>query len=230
MPLVNQPEQREQLAPCSTALVHRIGIERGVVCEKEEADRGQLSAGVANSVQAAKTVAELAAALDGIVDERGSPKKHPIAAGTPILQPTDERRRTGSHYTPRTLTAPIVEHALAPAFERLGPDATPEQILDLKVCDPTMGSGAFLVEACRALAAKLVQAWVRHPGKKPKNIPPEILHPMPDPIIPGSWSFFSIDFRGDDGGKCPRFGIERRRAKRCAARKEVRRVRRSPAR
>ena len=40
---------------------------------------------------------------------------------------------------------------LKPAFERLGPDATPEQILDLKVCDPAMGSGAFLVEACRAI-------------------------------------------------------------------------------
>jgi hypothetical protein len=36
-----------------------------------------------------------------------------------------------------------------------------------------MGSGAFLVEACRALAARLVQAWVRHPEKKPKNIPPD---------------------------------------------------------
>jgi truncated hemoglobin YjbI len=46
-----------------------------------------------------------------------------------------------------------VRQALEPAFERLGPDATPEQVLDLKVCDPAMGSGAFLVEACRALAA-----------------------------------------------------------------------------
>ena len=123
-------------------------------------------------MEAAKTVAELAAALDPIVDERGSPKKHEIAAGTPILQPTDERRRTGSHYTPRSLTEPIVRHALEPAFERLGPDATPEQILDLKVCDPAMGSGAFLVEACRALAAKLVEAWARYPEKKPV-IPPD---------------------------------------------------------
>jgi len=38
---------------------------------------------------------------------------------------TDERRRTGSHYTPRSLTEPIVRYALEPAFERLGPDATP---------------------------------------------------------------------------------------------------------
>jgi hypothetical protein len=44
---------------------------------KEEADRGQLSAGVAKAVEAAKGAAELAAALDPIVDERGSPKKAP---------------------------------------------------------------------------------------------------------------------------------------------------------
>jgi hypothetical protein len=134
---------------------------------KEEAERGSLSANVAKAVEAASTVADMASALDPIVDERGSPKKHAIAAGTPILQPTDERRRTGSHYTPRSLTEPIVRHALEPAFERLGPNATPEQVLDLKVCDPAMGSGAFLVEACRALAARLVEAWSRYPEKKP---------------------------------------------------------------
>jgi hypothetical protein len=134
---------------------------------KEEADRGQVSATVGKAVEAAKAVADVAAALDPIVDERASPRKHEAAPGTPILQPTDERRRTGSHYTPRSLTEPIVRYALEPAFERLGADATPEQILDLKVCDPAMGSGAFLVEACRAIAAKLVKAWERWPQKKP---------------------------------------------------------------
>src|SRR5208283_4217119 len=94
-------------------------------------------------------------------------KKHEIASGTPIMQPTDERRRTGSHYTPRRLTEPIVRYTLEPTFERLGPDATPEQILDLKICDPAMGSGAFLVEACRAIAARLVAAWNVHKNKKP---------------------------------------------------------------
>ena len=84
------------------------------------------------------------------------------------LQPTDERRRTGSHYTPRTLTEPIVRHALEPAFERLGPDAKPEEVLALKVCDPAMGSGAFLVEACRQLAARLVKAWTRWPETRPR--------------------------------------------------------------
>ena len=133
---------------------------------KEEADRTQLSSAVAKAMEAAKTAADLAVALDPIVDERGSPKKHEIAAGTPMLQPTDERRRTGSHYTPRSLTAPIVQYALEPAFERLGPNATPEQILDLKVCDPAMGSGAFLVEACRAIAATAGRGVVAPPGQE----------------------------------------------------------------
>ena len=134
---------------------------------KENAGRGQLSAAQTKAVEAATSVDELAAALDSIVDERGSPRHAMAPAGSPILQPTDERRRTGSHYTPRSLTAPIVKHALEPAFERLGPDATPDQVLDLKVCDPAMGSGAFLVEACRAIGERLVKAWERWPETRP---------------------------------------------------------------
>lgn len=134
---------------------------------KEDAGR-TLTAAQAKPVEEAKTVEDLVAALDNIVDERGSPKKRVAPAGTPILQPTGERRRTGSHYTPRSLTAPIVKHALEPAFARLGQDATSEQVLELKVCDPAMGSGAFLVEACRALGERLVAAWARWPSTRPK--------------------------------------------------------------
>jgi hypothetical protein len=87
---------------------------------------------------------------------------HILKAGDLFLQPTEERRRSGSHYTPRSLTEPIVRTTFRPIFERLGDRATPEQILDLKVCDPAMGSGAFLVEACRLLAERLVRAWDVH--------------------------------------------------------------------
>nr|WP_254452814.1 DNA methyltransferase [Roseicella sp. DB1501] len=147
------------------ALAAKRGREREKYL-KEEADRGGLPARVAQALAAAEDAAALADALRPIVDERGSPHG-PVPTGTPLLQPTDERRRTGSHYTPRTLTEPIVRHALEPAFARIGPDATPEEVLALKVCDPAMGSGAFLVEACRQLAARLVAAWTRHPGTRP---------------------------------------------------------------
>ena len=51
--------------------------------------------------------------------------------------------------------------AFRPWLELCGYQATAEQILELKICDPAMGSGAFLVAVCRFLATWLVQAWER---------------------------------------------------------------------
>lgn len=144
---------------------------------KEEADRGNVTDKVGKILKEAGTIEELIAALSPMVDERASPGAAVSAPGTPLLQPTDERRRTGSHYTPRSLTGPIVQQALKPAFDRIGPDATPEDVLSLKVCDPAMGSGAFLVEACRALGDRLVLAWARWPQIRPV-IPPDEDEPL----------------------------------------------------
>ena len=132
----------------------------------------KLSAKQAKGVKDARDVAALIEAFGSLVDERASPKATPIGRGAPYLQPTEERRRSGSHYTPRSLTEPIVRHALEPAFARLGPDASPEAVLSLKVLDPACGSGAFLVEACRQIGARLEQAWNMYGAEKPK-IPPD---------------------------------------------------------
>jgi hypothetical protein len=137
---------------------------------KEQAVK--LSTKQAAGVKVAGDEATLLEAFGTLVDERASPKAAPIGAGTPYLQPTEERRRSGSHYTPRSLTAPIVEHALEPAFERIGVNASPEDVLALKVLDPACGSGAFLVEACRQLGTRLEQAWDMHKAEKPP-IPPD---------------------------------------------------------
>jgi hypothetical protein len=153
------------------ALTAKKGSERAKFL-KEEADRASLTDRVGKPLAAATDQAGVIGALRPIVDERASPGGHVALPGTPLLQPTDERRRTGSHYTPRSLTGPIVHHALEPAFARAGPDAKPEAVLDLKVCDPAMGSGAFLVEACRALGERLVKAWTRWPETRP-TIPPD---------------------------------------------------------
>jgi len=104
-------------------------------------------------------IGELVAALGSRIS-RYTPNA--ITTGGMYLQPTEERRRSGSHYTPRSLTEPIVRTTLRPILERLGDGATPDQILGLKVCDPAMGSGAFLVEACRLLGERLVRAWEAH--------------------------------------------------------------------
>ena len=131
-----------------------------------------LSAKQAKGVKEAGSIAKLLEAFGSAIDERASPDRTTVSAGTPYLQPTAERRRSGSHYTPRSLTEPIVRHALEPAFERIGAAASPEAVLALKVLDPACGSGAFLVEACRQLGTRLEQAWDMHTGEKPP-IPPD---------------------------------------------------------
>jgi hypothetical protein len=125
---------------------------------KENAER-KPAPGVARQIAGAGDLAALEAALGSLVDRDATPAIVP--AGTPVLQPTPERRRTGSHYTPPRLTRPIVADTLRPVLARLSPEPSPEAILALRIVDPAMGSGAFLVEACRQLAAHLVAAWAR---------------------------------------------------------------------
>jgi hypothetical protein len=78
------------------------------------------------------------------------------------------RRETGTHYTPKSLTEPIVQHTLDPLIY-IGPVngkpqagwqlRTPAELLALKICDMAMGSAAFLVQVCRYLGERLVEAW-----------------------------------------------------------------------
>lgn len=79
-----------------------------------------------------------------------------------------DRRESGTHYTPKSLTEMIVKETLTPIAYRGPVDGKPpeewqlkstEELLDLKICDPAMGSGAFLVQACRWLSDRLVEAW-----------------------------------------------------------------------
>jgi hypothetical protein len=111
-------------------------------------------------LKAAATVNDLMNALDRKIASAVTPGI--VAKSAMIFQPSNERRRSGSHYTPSSLTGPIVEAALAPVLKQLGDNPTPAQILNLKVCDPAMGSGAFLVEACRQLGSALSRAWHAH--------------------------------------------------------------------
>ena len=124
----------------------------------------KLTEKVGEGVRESTTLEGLHAALESVIDRDSTPDLVP--QGAMVLQPSEERRRSGSHYTPRELTEPIVRKALEPILERLraedGMPPRPEQILDLKVCDPAVGSGAFLVEACRTLGDELVASWHAH--------------------------------------------------------------------
>jgi hypothetical protein len=106
-----------------------------------------------------------------------------FAAGSVYVTESPERRATGTHYTPPSLTEPIVKHALdplvyeGPAEGKPEPEwqlRRPEELLALKVCDIAMGSGAFLVAAARYLGARLVEAWDDHPEESPDDLPAEL--------------------------------------------------------
>ena len=134
---------------------------------QDRTDR-KLTDKVLKVVKDAASFEDLHAALHPVADLSATPDLVP--KGAMVLQPSEERRKSGLHYTPRSLTEPIVHTTLEPVLAGLsgqgGRPPQPKQILDLKVCDPAMGSGAFLVEACRQLGDALVEAWHAH-GEMP---------------------------------------------------------------
>jgi len=76
------------------------------------------------------------------------------------------RKGTGSFYTPRSLTEFLVRAALHPLVEH----ASSGQILGLRILDPAMGSGAFLVAACHYLAAAYERALFREGAAVPSDV------------------------------------------------------------
>lgn len=101
-----------------------------------------------------------------------------INTGSVYVTQGQDRRSTGTHYTPRSLTEPIVQYTLEPIVYIGVAEGKPKEewqlkpaseLLKLKVCDFAMGSGAFLVQACRYLAERLTEAWEEaersHPGQ-----------------------------------------------------------------
>lgn len=87
----------------------------------------------------------------------GGRRPHPrvsLVAGAGV------RKATGTFYTPRTIADYIVRRTLGPLVR----EAAADDILRLRVVDPAMGSGAFLVAACRYLAAAYEEALIAGGG------------------------------------------------------------------
>ena len=157
-------------------------------CSREPGEAGEVAQGQTDR----KLTAKASAALKEADDARGPARRARSRSSTAPPRPTSCRRARwsssratsggGPARTTRraSLTEPIVRTTLEPVLERLRggrQPPTPEQILDLKVCDPAMGSGAFLVEACRQLGDALVEAWHAHgcvpddPGRRGRGPP-----------------------------------------------------------
>ena len=76
------------------------------------------------------------------------------------------RKGSGSFYTRPALAVPLVQRTLEPLCYRTEDDGPtprlPEEILALKICEPAMGSGSFLVAALRYLVDALVASLEHH--------------------------------------------------------------------
>jgi hypothetical protein len=70
------------------------------------------------------------------------------------------RKATGTFYTPQPIADYLVRRTLGPLVR----DAGPDRILQLRIVDPAMGSGAFLVAACRFLGSAYEASLVRSGG------------------------------------------------------------------
>lgn len=96
-----------------------------------------------------------------------------LLPGSQYVTQTSTRRNMGAQYTTKALAEEVVQYALEPLVYDPGPQnevdpgkwqlRTPAQILDLRVCDPAVGSGAILTAAGRYLADRLVES-VTHYG------------------------------------------------------------------
>lgn len=108
-------------------------------------------------------VEQLGAVYEHVLDYvvRGS-----STSGRLELRRGSYRKATGTFYTPRSLTEYLVRRTLAPLVD----EASPETILGLRILDPAMGSGAFLVGACRYLGHAYEQALVRDQALTPSDI------------------------------------------------------------
>jgi hypothetical protein len=71
------------------------------------------------------------------------------------------REKSASYYTPEVLTKCLVEHAL----KEILPGKSADEILRLTVCEPAMGSAAFLNEAVSQLAEAYLQAKQKELGR-----------------------------------------------------------------
>jgi hypothetical protein len=68
-----------------------------------------------------------------------------------------ERQQSASYYTPEVLTRFVVSQALEELLDQDGQTTTAAEILELTICEPALGSGAFAIEAVRQLGDAYLQ-------------------------------------------------------------------------
>ncbi len=106
-----------------------------------------------------ETLLDYEAKIERVRPEKGATRP-PVRYNVSLEPGSGLRKATGSFYTPRPIADYLVRRTLGPLVN----DAPPQRILSLRIVDPAMGSGAFLVAACRYLASAYETSLVRSGG------------------------------------------------------------------
>lgn len=120
-------------------------------------------------------VEQLGAVYETLLDyepqivEAPRPSRHASGATVSLKAGSGLRKGSGAFYTPQ----PIAHYLVRRTLEPLVREAAPDRILELRVLDPAMGSGAFLVAACGYLAHAYEAALFRSGGCHPSDVGPQ---------------------------------------------------------
>ncbi|WP_415939311.1 hypothetical protein [Streptomyces sp. 039-1] len=77
-----------------------------------------------------------------------------------------DRQTSASYYTPKSLTEVTVELALKHRLDQQGTVTAARELLEWKICEPALGSGAFLNEAVDQVAAEYLRRRERELGRR----------------------------------------------------------------
>jgi hypothetical protein len=111
-------------------------------------------------------VEQLGSVYETVLDYQPEVNERDTARGVELRAGGGHRKATGTFYTPLPVTEYLVRSVLYP----LVAGARSADILRLRVLDPAMGSGAFLVAACRYLATAYESALVNEGTCHPADI------------------------------------------------------------
>jgi hypothetical protein len=100
------------------------------------------------------------------------PRYDPIARTFVLKQAAgNERKRSGSYYTPSDLITLVLDESLDSLIDRALRAPDPEAaLLAITVCDPACGSGHFLVAAARRIAKALASVRTGDPEPPPEYV------------------------------------------------------------
>src|SRR5688500_309069 len=154
-------------APSHAAAFERTRIDddvmgRAVVAVSTTADNR--TSGRARIAYRELDVEQLGAVYERVLDYQPAPAD----SGNVLVRSGDTRKSTGTFYTPRAVTSFLVRRTLDPLLA----GRTAGEILSLRILDPAMGSGAFLVAACRHLAGAVEDALIREGRWHPHDVTP----------------------------------------------------------